>query len=91
MPGWLFTLYQHPHEGIWLAITFEAVDSNDWSKTVTNCVRTPVPPMPHARYFYEWLVWRLERIAIHEVCEFARVDGVMLHDPHAPGANDEPA
>jgi hypothetical protein len=91
MDGWLFTLYQHDHEGIWIAITVELPDSRRPGERIVNCVRSPVPPIPTAEYFYQWLVWRLERIDSHEIREFARVDGRLIMDPHAPDANDNPS
>lgn len=90
MEGWIFQLYQHQHqsEGVWIAITAELPDSRNPGGRVINCVRSPVPPMPDEEYFYIWLGWRCERIAGHEVYEFARVDGQLISDPHASDAND---
>jgi hypothetical protein len=87
-PGWKFMLYQHPFEGIWISIVAELDDADNPGHTVVNRANSAVPPMPTGAYFYEWLLWRCGRIESHEAREFARVDGVKLHDPHAPDAND---
>lgn len=87
---WRITLYQHRWEGIWISILAEVDDAYHHGKTVVIRVNAPVPPMPHGTYFREWLVWRLGRIAIHEVLEHAQVGGKPIYDPHRPGYNDPP-
>lgn len=89
-PGWRFTLYQHRGgEGVWLSIMAELGDAYHPHRTTVINVRSAVPPIPDRSYFHAWLNWRLGRIEQHELCEWYRVDGTPLHNPHAPGANDE--
>jgi hypothetical protein len=87
-PGWSFRLYQHRWEGVWLAITVELPDAEWPSRMMTICVRTAVPPIPHATYLHEWLAYRLGRTELHEMREFLRVDGEKIYDPHVADANE---
>src|SRR4051794_35643959 len=68
---WELHLYQSRWEGIWLCVTADLDNSYSPGDPVTVKIRSAVPPMPHGRAFYEWLVWRLTRVAIHEVLEWA--------------------
>lgn len=82
-PGWEFRIYTHPYEGPMIAITLDVPDADDPASTRRQCVRSPVPPLNNGRLFYEWLLWRCTIIDIHEACEFGRVDGVPVVDPHS--------
>lgn len=81
-------LYQHPSEGIWLSIKGELPDAENPAKTTVVNIRTAVPPMAHETAFFEWLNWRLARVASHEHREGFRIDGAKWDDPHAPDANE---
>jgi hypothetical protein len=82
LPGWSFEVHGDP-EGVRLDITFAVPDADGPGTSQTQCVRTLVPPFRADGDFYNWLRWRLERIALHEVREFFQVDGVKVFDPHA--------
>lgn len=87
-PGWKFTLYPHPYEGMWLSIMAELPDAHHPGKTTVVNIKTAVPPIPDVTYFHEWLLHRLIRVESHEAREFYRVGGETFRDPHAPEAND---
>lgn len=82
-PGWTFSLHEHP-EGPLLRIEFTVPDSRNPGLMQDQGVWTFVPPCQTPEEFYRWLVWRLTRIAVHEVYEFARVRGELYLDPHLP-------
>ena len=82
MPGWRFKL-KHTVEGPRLDISFTVVDADDINSFQEQCVKSYIPPFEHAYQFLDWLRWRLNRIAIHEVSEFFRFNGEKIFDPHA--------
>jgi hypothetical protein len=47
-------------------------------------IRTFIPPCHTEKDFWNYLLWRLERIESHELREYFRVDGVAIYDPHVP-------
>lgn len=83
MPGWLFTTFKHT-EGDLMVIEFTVVDANNPDEMQTQRVETFIPPCRTPRDFYDWLYWRLKRIAIHEVGEFFKIRGERFADPHQP-------
>lgn len=76
-------LYQHASAGIWMSIKGELPDAENPGKTTVVNIRTAVPPMVHETAFFQWLDWRLNRVAAHEHREGFRVDGKKWIDPHA--------
>lgn len=85
VPGWEFEVYDGRFEGQHLAIKVELPDAHDPRETVTIQVENMLPPIPTGAYLDEWMVWRLMRIATHEVREFYRDrEGTAIFDPHAP-------
>lgn len=92
MPGWAFVVYDGRFEDQHLAIRADLPDAYQPGRTVTIQVENMLPPMPNTAYLDEWMVWRLCRIATHEVREWYRdTEGKPVYDPHAPFAErDEP-
>lgn len=90
MPGWEFCAYDSMWEGPVLCIQAVLPDSRNptHGDTLLN-IKTFIPPCESPQQFYAWLMYRLARIAVHEVREWSRVNGVLLDDPHREGANDE--
>lgn len=87
MPGWEFDVYDGKFEGQHLAIKVVLPDAYHPGETVTIQVENMLPPIPTGAYLDEWIVWRLSRIATHEVREFYRDrEGNAIFDPHAPFA-----
>lgn len=83
MPGWRFAWYNKHDEGDVVEISFTVPNAREPGDQ-TQRVWTFVPPVSTEEEFYEWLRWRLRRIAIHEVNEFFLVDGQRVNDPHRP-------
>lgn len=92
-PGFSFEVFTHPYEGLCVAIRFSVPDSTkslaDYAGAVRavslqhQCVNVPVPPIISAEHLFDWIEWRCRTIEIHELCEFAKVDGTVRHDPHS--------
>lgn len=89
--GWEMDVYETAHQGIWWRLTAEVDDSYNPGQKTTLRVKSPLPPMHSMSEFLEWVLWRLERIYIHECHEELRwVDsGKPIFDPHGEDA-DEP-
>lgn len=86
-PGWSIHVYDGRHEGQHAVITTDVPDAYNPDQTVRLGIHSPLPPIPDVAYLHAWMVWRLERIASHEVREFYRVDGKCVYDPHAEFAD----
>lgn len=88
MEGWRLTVYEGEWEGPHLVITAVLPDAYHDGQTVTVDIHSMLPPMPDTDYLDRWVVWRLCRIAVHEVREFYRDPfGQAIFDPHASGAD----
>lgn len=87
MPGWSFLVYDGRWEGPHLAIVAELPDAYRPGETVTIRVENMLPPFDTIEQLDRWMVWRLTRIASHEVREFYRdTEGRPIFDPHAEWA-----
>ena len=83
-PGWELTIYLHGDEGPGLKLYGVMPDTRDPDGAPLELlVRTPIPPCRNEDEFYNWLDWRLKRLAIHEHHENFRIDGKVWVDPHA--------
>src|SRR4051812_22267424 len=85
-PGMNMALFQHPFEGfhnVCLAVEFSVPNSYKQGEQQKQCVNVPVPPIVSADHFHDWLLWRLQTIALHETCEMYWRDGKLMYDPHS--------
>lgn len=84
MPGWKFHVEPGHPEGTLIQIRFTVPDSYHSLELQAQGVWSFVPPVAcmDSERFFDWLHWRLTRIAIHEVGEFFKVDGKRPYDPH---------
>jgi hypothetical protein len=91
-PGWTMRVYESQFQGLYISFTMIEEDSYNPGERITLNIKSPVPPMVDKQAFREWLRWRLEGIACHEVHEWLRFrdSGKAVFDPHAEGV-DEPA
>lgn len=82
--GWELIPYAHPYEGPYLQIKVEQPNAYPNVGTVTLKINTAIPnvAMTTDLSFFEWLLWRLRQVEIHEVMEFFKVDGEPYRDPH---------
>jgi hypothetical protein len=88
-PGWSFEVYEGRFEGPHIVIRATIQDSARPTQAVTLDIHSMLPPMRSAEQFYEWLAWRLARIEVHEMREWLKVDGRVIFDPHALGAEHD--
>lgn len=89
-PGWKLEAYMTEHQGLWFRASGMVDDAFVEGERVVLDIKSPIPPMRDSRQLADWVLWRLERIDVHECQEWFRVGGEQWFDPHAPGA-DEPA
>lgn len=83
-PGWVLRIYTHGDEGPGVLLCGEMPDTRDPDgASIQLLVRSPIPPCATEDDFYDWLDWRLKRLAIHEHHENFRIDGKVRTDPHA--------
>lgn len=86
-PGWRFEVYEDAYEGPHLRIRTDVEDAFHPGTMVELRIESPLPPnLRTADDVDEWVLWRLERIASHEVREWLRRDGVQVSNPHEEGA-----
>lgn len=84
--GYALQVFQNPYEGPYLSIKLTTANASDAEKTVDLKINSPIPNVArlNAASFYEWLLERLIKVEIHEVCEFFQVEGRKWYDPHNP-------
>lgn len=87
MPGWSIQVRDGRREGQHVVIRASVPDAYHPDEVTVLDVHSKLPPQFTAAQFDEWILWRLERIASHEVREWLRRDGAPIFDPHAPDAN----
>lgn len=87
LPGWYMRLYLHGDEGPGLQIIVD-IDNSYRIGNVVLDIRSVIPPCYTFEEFYDWLWWRLGRIALHERSEWFKVNGKAWKDPHADSYTD---
>lgn len=81
-PGWTFEVYEGRYEGPHLVIRADVPNAYQPDQTTMLDIHSMLPPMRDVGQFEEWLLWRLQRIEVHEACEWFRRDGRPVVDPH---------
>ncbi len=87
LPGWSFQAREGRWEGHHLVIQANLENSYRPGEFLLLDIHSKIPPMRDTSQFDEWLVWRLCRIASHEVREWYKVDGKAPFDPHQEGSD----
>ena len=82
LPGVEFDAEQDPHEGLLLFIAYTMPNAVHPDEAIDLRIKTFVPPCKTVAAFLDWLTWRLERIASHEVREWLRFGDIQVNDPH---------
>jgi hypothetical protein len=83
-PEWSLVVRElDPHQGPFLSLVADLPNSADPTVTVPLRIHSPIPPMRDVPAFYEWLLWRLARVELHEALEWFQVHGKPWRDPHA--------
>lgn len=86
-PGWKFSAYQHPFEGVWITINVHMEDSYHPGSYTDAGICTAVPEIGTVEEFKWWLAWRLGRVEMHEMQEWLKWDDEPMFDPHGKNAN----
>lgn len=82
-PGWSFTAFDDQWEGTKIRIVAKGIpDSYNPGETIDLGIDSFLPPICDEWNLRRWLAWRIQRIEIHEMREFFRLDGRVLWDPH---------
>jgi hypothetical protein len=90
-PGWSIRVDDGGWEGPKVVIGATVDDAYHPGEQVTLDIHTYLPPQPTVADLDRWVVWRLARIAVHEVLEGWRDDaGRPVFDPHADGYDHNP-
>lgn len=90
--GWDFYYYRGKFEGPHLVISFLTEDSfNPGADRIKLDVHTFLSPNDIASEdaFLTYLAHRLARLEIHEMREFLKIDGKVVFNPHAEGADHD--
>lgn len=87
MDTWEFELYLGTHEGVVLRITAMVPNAYNPAQLQELDIRTYVPPMDTVSQFLHWVLWRVERIMVHEAREWLKYKQRPICDPHRPGAD----
>jgi hypothetical protein len=85
-PNVNISMFTHPYEGfqhVCVAVIFTAPNAYSPGEAQTQCVNIPVPPIVSAEHFQDWLKWRIQTIANHELNELFWLDGSIMIDPHS--------
>lgn len=91
-PGWLIEVREGWWEGPHLIIHARVANGYSPDTTVDLDVHSKIPPtaMRDWDHFTEFLMWRIQRLEIHEAMEFLHFDGRPIFDPHREhGDRDE--
>lgn len=81
-PGWNFEVRPTDFEGAHLHIWATIEDAYHPGRQNTLHIESPLPPMRDEDEVLHWLLWRLERIEIHELREWLCYNGQRRWDPH---------
>lgn len=82
-PGWTIGVHHiDPYQGPFISICGTVANSYQPDESVPLRIHSPIPPMRTEDEFFEWLLWRCTRVAVHEEMEWLQVDGKPFHDPH---------
>lgn len=83
-PGWSFEVRTDSHEGMYLRILAPVPDDPQQEKTLG--INTYLPPFTGTEELARWILWRVERIEVHEARELLRFDGKQVSNPHVVNA-----
>lgn len=83
---WKVQVFDDPHEGPAIYFTADVVDSYNPPHLLELRVLSYLSPNDRRSVdsFKQYILWRLKRIAIHEVGEGLRFSGELVWNPHEP-------
>ncbi|HJS82289.1 MAG TPA: hypothetical protein VJ742_05580 [Nitrososphaera sp.] len=93
---WKVEVFDDPHEGPAIYFTADVVDSYNPPSDIELRILSYLSPNDRrsVESFKQFILWRLKRIAIHEVGEGLRFSGELVWNPHEalePGGREEGA
>jgi hypothetical protein len=83
---WKVEVFDDPHEGPAIYFVADVVDTYNPPATLELRVLSYLSPNDRVNVesFKRYVLWRLKRIAIHEVGEGLKFSGQLVWDPHTP-------
>lgn len=83
---WKVQVFDDPHEGPAIYFTAEVVNTYNPLHTIELRILSYLSPNDRRSVdtFKQYVLWRLKRIAIHEVGEGLKFSGQLVWDPHQP-------
>lgn len=83
---WKVEVFDDPHEGPAIYFTGDVRDAYSPRETVELRILSYLSPNDRrsVEAFKQYVLWRLKRIAIHEVGEGLRFSGELVWNPHEP-------
>lgn len=84
VPGSRFSVAMDRLEGPVLIIEITLPDSTTPDKSIDLRIVTFIPPVETKRHYMNWLLYRLNRIAVHESTEWFKINGERWINPHEP-------
>lgn len=83
---WKVEVFDDPHEGPAIYFTADVVDTYNPPQTIELRVLSYLSPNDRrsVETFKSYILWRLKRIAVHEVGEGLKFSGELVWNPHEP-------
>lgn len=83
---WKVEVFDDQHEGPAIYFTADVVDAYKPSQSIELRILSYLSPNDRrsVESFKTYVLWRLKRIAIHEVGEGLKFSGELVWDPHEP-------
>lgn len=93
---WNVEVFDDPHEGPAIYFTADVIDSYNPPHSVELRILSYLSPNDRRSVdtFKQYVLWRLKRIAVHEVGEGLKFAGTLVwnpHDPLEPGGKEQVA
>lgn len=83
---WKVQVFEDPHEGPAIYFTADVVDTYNPPERVELRILSYLSPNDRrsVETFKQYILWRLKRIAVHEVGEGLKFSGELVWNPHVP-------
>jgi hypothetical protein len=84
--NWKVQVFDDPHEGPAIYFTADVIDTYNPPNQIELRVLSYLSPNDRrsVETFKQYVLWRLTRIAVHEVGEGLKFSGQLVWDPHTP-------
>lgn len=83
---WKVRVFEDPHEGPAIYFTADVVDTYNQTNNIELRILSYLSPNDrrNVESFKNYVLWRLKRIAVHEVGEGLKFSGQHVWNPHEP-------